>query len=129
MEKIQKLTDLMIDAALDFTREYQKKATAWAKIEAAACYVKGVHLVRRQCLFLALQFFGLILLSISVIFFPIFLLYFAPFSAPTKLMIVAGLGVIYIGAPLLFFFRLFSEKRWLEFSKTNEIIDKVTSQN
>ena len=63
--------DLVLDTALEFTRAYKKKAVDWAKIEAAACYVKGVDLVRRQCLFLAMQVFALVLFALSVILFPL----------------------------------------------------------
>ncbi len=129
MRNIKKLAHLVTAATLQFTRLYQKQAVDWAKVEAAACYVKGVQAVRRQCLFVALQFFALFLLAAAAVMFPLGIVMLLPCALKTKLFLLASLGVIYAGAPLFVLSQLFSEKRWLAFTKSSLIVEKVTRKN
>ena len=114
-----------MDATVGVVKQYQSKSIHLVKLEAAACYVRGIQLLRRQVFLLAAILFLAAAAAVGVIVVPLVWLALAPWSIGVKLWLALLLGVLDIGLPLGILAHLFSEKKWMEFSKSNELMESV----
>ncbi len=129
MEILKKFSDLLFDTALSVVGDYQRKAMDLAKIEAAACYVKGVQVVRRQCLTLLLIVFSLILLAVAIVVIPLTLIFMVPLSLELKIAAVCLMGVLTLGIAFAVLSHFLSSEKWMEFSKSNELVAHAIQKN
>lgn len=125
MDFLKKFKDLLIDATVGLVKEYQVKSLGLVKIEATAFYVRMMQLLHRQILLFALVLFLVIIASVSIVIVPFFIVALVPLARAVKLILALMLGIIDIGVPLFLLNFFLSEKKWMEFTKSNEMIDHV----
>ena len=111
--------DLILDSAI----------ADLAKMEAAACYVKGVDLVRRQLVFLALRILALFVAAFGIVALPLAVVACLPWPSAAKLAAVFFLGVLYMTFPAVLFCRSLSERRWMEFSRADHFVKEALKKN
>ncbi|MGH7198187.1 MAG: hypothetical protein ACREH5_05560 [Candidatus Omnitrophota bacterium] len=100
-----------------------------AKIEAAACYVKGVNLVRRQLIFLALRFLFLFVGAFAIVALPLAVVACMPWAPAVKLFGVFLLGTVYLSVPAIILWRSLSQERWMEFSQADRFVEQAIKKN
>jgi len=100
-----------------------------AKIEAAACYVKGVNLVRRQLIFLALRVLWLFVLAFAIVALPLAAVACMPWAPLVKLAGVFVLGAVYVTVPAVILWRSLSQDRWMELSRANRFVEEAVKKN
>ena len=123
-----KFTDLAYDATIGLAKQYQKKALELVKITAASCYVQGLKVLRKHLLLLFLLLFSVILLAVTVVVVPVAMVLAAPWTAGTKVISLAVLGVFYAGVILFYLQRLFSEEKWMKASGFQELLDSINPE-
>ena len=129
MDFLKKFKGLLLDATVGLVKQYQSKSIDLVKLEAAACYVRGVQLLRRQVLLLAAVLFLMATAAVGVIVVPLVWLALAPWPMGTKLWLALLLGVLDIGIPLGILAHLLSEKKWMELSKSDELMESVMKKD
>ncbi len=129
MKLPKNLTGSLLVAALGFSKRYQRKAVGLAKIKGASYYLRGVRLFRQQCLVVLTTLFSLIMLAAALIIFPFGIIYYFPCSAQTKMIATCALALAYVGIAFTILHRFFSESRWMEFSKANQLLSEVFKEN
>ena len=127
MQFLNKLTDLLYDATLGLLKQYQEKTIDLAKIHAATYLVKAVQIVRRQTLLFVLFVVCLFVLAAGIVILPLALVFLSPWNAGVKVFFVLFLGILDVAIPAAILSRVFSEKKWLEFTKAQELLDKVSN--
>ena len=118
-----------MDATVDLVKQYQARSVDLVKLEAAACYVRGIQILRRQVVLLAAVLFLVATAGVAVIVVPLVWLALAPWPAEVKLWLAALLGVLDIGLPLGALAHLFSEKKWMELSRSDELMENVLKKD
>jgi len=118
-----------LDATVGLVKQYQSKSINLVKLKAAACYVRGVQLLRRQVLLLATVLFLVATAAVSVIVAPLIWLALAPWPIGVKLWLALLLGALDIGLPLFILSHLLSEKKWMKFSKSDELMESVMKKD
>ena len=129
MDFLKKFKELFLAATVDLVKQYQSKSIDLVKLEAAACYVRGVQLLRGQILLLAAILFLVATAAVSVIVVPLVWLALAPWPAEVKLWLVVLLGILDIGLPLGILAHLLSEKKWMALSKSDELMESVMKKD
>ncbi len=122
-----KLKGLAYGLTLGLLKEYQEKTAQLIKMQAATFYLKGVQLMHRQILGLAALVFILTVLAVAVVMVPIALVALSPWTATTKMVVIAGLGILDVALSLWIISQMLSEEKWLEITKSNEIIERLRS--
>ena len=125
MDFLKKFKGLLLDATVGLVKQYQSKSIDLVKLEAAACYVRGIQLLRQQVLILAAVLFLVATAAVSVIVVPLVWLALAPWPIGMKLWLALLLGVLDIGLPLGILAYLLSEKKWMELSKSDALMESV----
>lgn len=119
------LKEILEDAAIHSISTSLKKTGKLVQIESTKRYIEALKIARTAWLsILATQIF----LFLAVLSFLGALgagLFLIPFDSHTRLWIVFGLSLFISTASLIGFVHLNSEKKWLEFSKANELISKI----
>ena len=126
---LKKFADLLFDATVGLAKEYQQKTVELAKITAASYYLQVIQALRKHCVSIFLVIFFTLTLVVTVVVTPIALLMLAPWNIAVKMAAVCVLGILYAAVSLYFVMDLFSEKRWLRFSGSEELVEKVASKN
>ena len=126
---IRQIADFLSGTLLTAVKDYQQKSLDIAKIEAAALYLRTVKIVRRQLLALSGLVLCIVALAVALVAFPIALVLLLPASVALKCVLLLLLASVDIGVPLYFFCRFFSESRWMEFTKSDEVISQVVQNN
>ncbi len=116
-------------AALGFSKRYQRKAVGLAKIHGVSYYLRGVRLFRQQCLVVLATLFSLILLTAGLIVLPAAVIYYSPWTAGAKMIVTCGLALAYAGIAVAVLVHFFSEARWMEFSKANQLLSQIFEEN
>ena len=116
-------------AALGLSKRYQRKAVDLAKIRGVSYYLQGVRLFRQQCLVVLATLFSLILLTAGLIVLPAAVIYYSPWTAGVKMFVTCGLALAYSGIAFAVLHHFFSETRWMEFSKANQLLSEVFKEN
>ncbi len=119
------LKGLVIDGVVDAVKQYQSKSASLVKIKATLWYIQGVQLLRRQTLVFALILFLVVMAALAIVIVPFILLAIAPWTQNVKWTVALLLGLADIAVPLLLLARLFSEKRWMRFTKSNELLENA----
>ena len=129
MDFLKKFKELFLDATVGLVKQYQSKSIDLVKLEAAACYVRGIQLLRQQVLLLAWILFLVATAAVGVIVVPLVWLALAPWPVAVKLWLAVLLGVVDIGLPLGILAHLLSEKKWMELSKSDELMESVVKKD
>ena len=129
MKLSKSFTVSLLVAALDFSKRYQRKAVDLAKIKGASYYLQGVKVLRRQCLIVLATLFSLILLTAGLIVLPAAVVAYSSWTAGTKMLATCGLALGYAGLACAILHHLFSEARWMEFTKANQLLSEVFKEN
>ena len=129
MDFLKKFKELFLDATVGLIKQYQSKSIDLVKLEAAACYVRGIQLLRRQVLLLAAILFLVATAAVGVIVVPFVWLTLAPWPIGVKLWLALFLGVLDISLPLGILAHHLSEKKWMELSKSDELMESVMKKD
>ena len=125
LDFVEKFKELFWDATVGILKQYQEKSLDIVKLEAAGFYVRAIQLLRRQTLTLALVIFLIVIAAVAIVVAPLVLVSLAPWTRGVKIVLGLVLGIIDVGVPILLVQNLFSEKRWMETTKTDEILERV----
>lgn len=125
---LKKLTDLLYEATVGLVEGYQRKSLELAKIAAASCYAQGLKALRKHSIFLLVLVFSVVMLAASLVIMPFAVVLLLPIGRAARLAAVCVLGAVYIGTSLYFVLHLFSEKKWMQFSGFNGLMEKVTDK-
>ena len=125
MDFLKKFKELLVDATIGLVKQTQEKTIGLVKIEAAACYIRVMRLLHRQVLVFALILFLVVTTAAGLVIGPLALLALAPLTREVKLVLVLLLVIVDIGVPLWILNHFFSEKKWMELTKSNEMMDHV----
>ena len=125
MDFLKKFKELLVDATIGLVNQYKAKTIDLVKIEAAVFYIRMMRLLHRQVLAFALILFLLATAAAGFVIGPLALVALAPLTREVKLMLVLLLVIVDIGVPLWMLNHFFSEKKWMELTKSNEMIDQV----
>ena len=125
MDYLKKFKGLLFDATVGLFKQYQSKSIDLVKLLAAACYVRGVQLLRQQMLLLAGVLFLVVVSAVAVVVVPLVWLALAPFPYKIKLILALLLGLADIALPLGFLMTYLSEKKWMEISKSDGLLARV----
>ncbi len=129
MKLPKNFTMSLLVAALGFSKRYQRKAVDLAKIRGASYYLQGVKVLRRQCLIVLAAIFSLILLTAGLIVLPVAAIGYSSWTAGIKMIATCGLALGYTGLAFAVLHHFFSEARWMEFTKANQLLSKVFKEN
>lgn len=120
---LKKMPDMVYEASLGMLKAYQEKTVELAKLKAAEMYVRGVQAARKQVLAVVGVIYLTVLAASATAMVCVGMVMLAPWSRQTKLILLALVGMITIAVPLAVVARFFSEKKWIEFSHSKEIMD------
>jgi hypothetical protein len=126
---IKKITDLLYDSTVGLLRDYQRKTIELVKISAASFYIEGIRKLRKHTLYLFYGVAALLMLALAVVITPLAFIALGPWSASAKMIALGVYALIYLGVPILYLRDLFSEKRWMEFTRSQKILDDLASSN
>ena len=129
MDFLKKFKGLLLDATIGLVKQYQSKSIDLVKLEAAACYVRGIQLLRQQILLLAAILFLVAVSAVAVIVVPLVWLALVPIPHNIKIWLALLLGLLDLGLPLGFLAKLLSEKKWMELSKSDELLASVMKKD
>lgn len=129
MKLSKSLTGSLLVAALGFSKRYQRKAVGLAKIHGVSYYLRGVRLFRQQCLVVLATLFSLILLTAGLLVLPAAVIYYSPWTTGAKMIVTCGLALAYAGIAVAVLVHFFSEARWMEFSKANQLLSRIFEEN
>lgn len=124
-----KFKSVIYGLTLGLIKEYQDKTLELVRIQAASVYLKGAQLIHRQIIGLAQLMFLLLVLAIAIVIVPIALVALSVWTLPTKMGVILVLGVIDIAVPAWLVSRLLSEEKWMEFTKSKEILERLKNGN
>jgi hypothetical protein len=112
----------------DLVRECRQPLTHVAKINGLFYYVRAIRVVRSVYIRLFLIILSFTVMINGLIFLHVSFFYYFPFSREVKALIVLLLGIFYFMVPVgaLLFFT--SQRVWMKFSKSNELIRKVMGE-
>ena len=125
---IKKFIELFFDSTLGLLRQYQKKSFHMARVAAAAVYVQGVQALRKQLLTLFRVLIAAFVMAFALVVTPFFIVMLIPTDPGVKIMLAAFLGLIYILIPAVFLWTLFSEKKWMEISGSERLVETLTKK-
>ena len=123
MDFLKKFKELLMDATIGLVKQYQAKTLGLVKLEATAYYLRMMQLIHRQILVFLLVLFLVMVAAAGLVIVPLALLVLVPLTREAKLVLALLLAIADIGAPLLILNHFLSEKKWMEITKANEMID------
>ena len=116
-------------AASDLFHQWKEASADLAKIEGAIYYIKAIEMVRR-ILIAAFFLLGALVMGIfGIVMLHVLFLFFLPFSQTGKIWAAFGLAVFdFLAAASVFAF-IFSQKKWLMFTKASDMVENVMANN
>lgn len=87
---------------------------SWVFVGRKLLYTKAVNLLRVVLLDLAAIGVFLTLVSWGVIFFPLAVLFLAPWEWPAKLFFCLGVSILYLGLAYFIFMSIFTINKWMK---------------
>jgi len=129
VDSLKKLQTLLYDSTVGLFTHCQRTLVKAAKIEVASLYIKVVQNLRWQFLVLTGLWFVLAFLAISLVVAPFMVVLFAPIASNLKFIFVCVLSIVDIAVPAFLLSYFLSEKKWMQFSKSDELIEKVLKGN
>jgi hypothetical protein len=124
---MKQMMNTVVDNIIDLFRQSKNISVDIAKIESAVGYVQGVKKARLVGIGIAGLLLALVFVGTGFILLHMAFLYYVPWNPKTKATAVAILGAFYFLAPIGIVMYFLSEKKWLELTKTHDVIDKVVS--
>ncbi len=125
MDFLKKFKELLIDATVGLVKQYQAKTLHLVKIEVLSVYIQGIQLLRRQALIFTTLLFLVAVSAIAVVIVPFVLLILVPWPREVKFVLALLIGTGDICVPLLMLKYWLSEEKWMEFTKSNELMDRL----
>ena len=122
----QKLGDILYGATVGLLKEYQEKSIDLAKLATATAYLHSVKTIRKYCLYLLAAFLMLVVLAFSIVVVPLAFIALGPWDANAKLIAMAVFAAVYLVVPLILLKDFLSEKRWLQISRSEQIVSHLT---
>ncbi len=122
---LDKLQGLLFDATIGLFRDYQKKTLELVRITAAGYYIQGVQALRKAAITLFLVTLASVVFSVAFVVIPVALVLISPWSVTAKMIAIGLLGLLDMAAALVYISALFSEKRWMEITKSQELVDQL----
>ncbi len=119
----------MLKTLVDFFFEQQKRSVELAKIEAATLYLQAVRAVRRQILAISALVFCLVTAAVSVVALPLAIVLLLPVSWATQCVLLLLLTAAYLGLAAYFIKRFFNEERWIQWTKSDQLLSQVVENN
>ncbi len=109
--------------------QFQRTSIDLVKLRTSAAYLQGVKTLRM--LFIALIAMGICIMLVMTAFVLLYfsVLFYAPISAWAKLWLSLGLSLSSILASVGIFHRFFSEDKWMEMFRGDELVDTLTGTN
>jgi hypothetical protein len=107
-------------------KQWKQTSIDLAKIEAAIYYVKGIQALRSLLMMVFILFSSLVMFLMGMIVIHYILLFLIPLSHQARVVTAILLGIMDLALPVYIFWNVFSEKRWMHLSKSDEIVEKVT---
>ncbi|MBI5197143.1 MAG: hypothetical protein HZA19_00885 [Nitrospirae bacterium] len=99
-----------------------------AKIRGAVYYLQGVRTARRFFVLLSLAAVSIAVLAVGLALLPVAVYLYLPWAPGSKGVVILLFGIAYVAVPLIVLSRLLSEKYWMEFSRADKILEKVTKE-
>ena len=130
-ELFKKFSGLFYDATVGVLKQYKRTTIDIARIELATFYVKVIRLIRQEVLTSTMIIFGVIVFANAMGVVQVAILLFAPWHMANRIIAALLLGIVCSLVPLAIVLRLFSEKRWMQMTKADQLIADIigNSQN
>lgn len=126
MKNIFSIFSLLLYVFTDSLKQSKEKSIDLAKIEAAIYYLKIIKTVRRVYLGGFFLLVSLILMVNGFMFMHVAFFYYVPWNRETKALTILLLGICYLIIPLAFYLYFASQKKWMKFSRSDELVQKIT---
>ncbi len=125
MRNLFSIHSLLLHIFVNFIRQSKEKSLDLAKIEVAIYYLKIIKTIR--CIYLGGLFVlvSLIFMIHGFMFIHVAFFYYVPWSRETKALVILLLGICYLMAPLGIYIYCASQRRWMKFSRSGELVQKV----
>lgn len=123
----KKLRGLIFDATIGLVREYHQKTVTLARITAVSFYLHAIKALRSAAIVLFLVVLVSAVFAVALVMVPIVLILISPLTMFYKVFWISVLGIVEVGAPLLLLSNLFSEGRWMKFTKSKELVDSIVN--
>ncbi len=122
---IRKLGDMAYDVTVGLFKEYKRTSIDLARIEIATMYLKIVKFVRQECMITVLIVLGSIMFANIVGVLQMAILFYAPWGVGWRIAAALVLGIIAICIPLAVSLSFFSQRRWMEITKADEMLNRA----
>lgn len=122
---VRKLGDMAYDVTVGLFKEYKRTSIDLAKIEVATMYLKIVKFVRQECMISVLIVLGAIMFANIIGVLQMAILFYAPWGVGWRIAAALLLGVVAVCIPLAVSLKFFSQRRWMEITKADEILNRA----
>jgi hypothetical protein len=126
---LKKFGTILYGATVGLLQQYKKTTLDLAKIEIAAYYVRAIKIIRQEVMISILIIFGVIIFANVLGVVQMAILLYAPWGVPLKITAALVFAVTCSLVPLAVVLRFFSEKRWMEITKADEIVAKAMDRS
>ncbi len=122
---VRKLGDMVYDVTVGLLKEYKRTSIDLARIEIASMYIKIVKFVRQECMITVLIVLSAIMFANIVGVLQIAILFYAPWGVAWRIAAALVLGIVAICVPLAVSLSFFSQRRWMEITKADEMLSRA----
>ena len=122
---LKKFSGVVYDVTVGLLQQYKRTTVGLARIELAALYVRAVKLIRQECLIFTLILCGLIIYANLFGVIQMAILLYAPWSIAGRIAAAMTFGILCSVAPFLVVLKFFSQKRWMQITKADELIERA----
>ena len=129
MDLFKRFSETVFDSTVGLFQAWQKRSIQMVKIEAAKYYLRTIQMIRRQSLWLVSGLFCVFVLAVAVVVMPVILLVLSPLSLAMKFNIACVLAALDLGIPALFLCSFFSQKNWIRFTRSGELIANAVRED
>jgi hypothetical protein len=129
MELLKRLSETIFDSTIGLAQAWQKRSIQMVKIEAAKYYLRTIQMIRRQSILLVSGLFCVFLVAVALVVMPVALVLFSPLSLSVKFNVVCVLAALDLAIPILFLCSFFSQKNWMRFTKSDELLANAVRED
>jgi hypothetical protein len=122
---LRKFTGVLYDVTVGLLQQYRRTTIDLARIELATYYVKVVKVIRQEVLISILVIFGVVIFANLLGLIQMSILLYAPWSVPGRIVASAAFTITCAIVPLIVILRLFSQRRWMEITRADEMLSKA----
>jgi C4-dicarboxylate transporter len=115
----------IIDLLLRYAGWMKTASADVVKLRAAKSYLKGIKAVRLLVRDIMVMTCCVVFIGSGLALLPVVILLYAPWEASTKMTAAVVLLFGYVAGSLLVFFRMFSQRKWMQLSRADELMDAV----